>query len=180
MTSQTGKNRRGLRRTVVSGVAGSAIAAGLMAGFGAPTALAEPAAPTTQADTPPEMTADQALAIIATDYDTGAGGGQLSQLIHQVLLLRAQGFKPSNANRAAITEALDKRPNQAPLIEALSETLLYQRKLQAQMQNAVPTQQPGFNMGTTPLPPGVQPDPGNPNNTGIGVIPGGSVTQPIG
>ena len=41
---------------------------------------------------PPDMTADQALAIIDADYDTGAGGGQLSNLIHQVMKLRSQGF----------------------------------------------------------------------------------------
>ena len=48
--------------------------------------------------------------------------------------LRSQGFKPSNANRLAIEEALDSRPNQAPLIEALKATLAYQRKQQAQSQ----------------------------------------------
>ena len=82
--------------------------------------------------------------------------------------LRAQGFKPSNANRQAITKALDHRPNQAPLIEALQETLAYQRKLQAQMQNANAGQQPGYNFGVGqpppgmgPMqPPGVPPDPG--------------------
>ena len=78
------------------------------------------------------MTADQALAIIDSDYDLGAGGGQLSNLIHEVLVLRAQGFKPSNANKLAIEEALEHRPNQTPLVEALKETLAYQRKMQAQ------------------------------------------------
>ena len=82
--------------------------------------------------------------------------------------------------RQAIAKALDKRPNQAPLIEALKETLAYQRKLQAQTQNADSPSQPGFNLGQTPLPPGVPPDPGNPNNTGIGLIPGTGITQPIG
>ena len=108
------------------------------------------------------------------------GGGQLSTLIHDVLTLRAQGFKPSNANRQAIAEALDNRPNQAPLIEALKETLSYQRKMQALQQNAVSARSQGMTMGQTPLPPGVPPDPGNPNNTGIGVIPGGDINQPIG
>ena len=168
MTSQTGMNRHCWRRIVTGGLAGSAVAAGLLAGFAAPTALAEPADPTTQADAPPEMTADEALAIIAKDYDMGAGGGQLSNLIHEVLLMRSQGFKASNANRHAIAEALDHRPNQAPLIDALKETLAYQRKLQAQMQNANAGQQPGYNFGVGQpppgmgpmLPPGVPPDPG--------------------
>ena len=145
------------------------------------TALADPADPTpTQPEISPDMSADEALAIIARDYDMGAGGGQLSTLIHEALKLRSLGFKASNANREAIAAALEKRPNQTPLIEALKETIAYQRKLQAQMQNANTGQQPGFNMGQTPLPPGVPPDPGNPNNTGIGLIPGTAITQPIG
>jgi hypothetical protein len=180
MTSQTGKNRHCWRRIVTGGLAGSAVVAGLLAGFAAPTALADPADPTTQTDTPPVMTADEALAIIARDYDLGDGGGQLSTLIHDVMTLRAQGFKPSNGNKEAITKALDYRPNQTPLIEALKETLAYQRKMQALQQNAVAPQGPGFTMGQTPLPPGVPPDPGNPNNTGIGIIPGTGITQPVG
>jgi hypothetical protein len=178
MTLQTGKNRLG-GRTLACGVAGAAIAAGLMAGFGSSTALADPASPTTEADAPPTptMTADQALAIIQSDYDTGAGGGQLSNLIHDVLTLRAQGFKPSNANKVAIQEALDKRPNQAPLIEALEATLDYQRKLKAQTQNAVAGQQPGygFGVGQPPpgmapaLPPGVPPDAGQNPGVFVGV-----------
>ena len=121
------------------------MAASLLTGFGVSTAFAEPgesctgedcaktdpAGTTAQADAPPVMTADEALAIIARDYDLGEGGGQLSTLIHDVMTLRAQGFKPSNANKKAITEALDHRPNQAPLVEALKETLSYQRKMQA-------------------------------------------------
>jgi hypothetical protein len=179
MASQTSNNR--WRRAAIS-MAGCAVAAGVIAGFGAPTALAYPATPTpTETDAPPAMTADQALAIIAKDYDTGAGGGQLSNLVHEVLKLRAQGFKPSNANKEAITEALDYRPNQAPLITALKDTIAYQRKLQAQMQNANQPQQGGFNIGQAPLPPGVPQDPANPNNTGIAIGgPGTTINQPIG
>lgn len=194
MTMHTGKNRYDWRRVLIGGAASGAMAASLLTGFGVSTAFAEPgesctgeecaktdpAGTTAQADAPPVMTADEALAIIARDYDLGEGGGQLSTLIHDVMTLRAQGFKPSNANKKAITEALDARPNQAPLIQALKETLSYQRKMQALQQNAVTGQQPGFNIGQTPLPPGVPPDPGNPNNTGIGVIPGTGITQPVG
>jgi hypothetical protein len=194
MTLQTGKNRYDWRRVLISGAASGAMAASLLTGFGVSTAFAEPgesctgddcaktdpAGTTAEGDTPPAMTADEALAIIARDYDLGEGGGQLSTLIHDVMTLRAQGFKPSNANKKAITEALDDRPNQAPLIQALKETLSYQRKMQALQQNAVTGQQPGFTLGQTPLPPGVPPDPGNPNNTGIGVIPGTGITQPVG
>jgi hypothetical protein len=185
MTLQTGKNRHCWRRIITGGLAGSTVVAGLMVCIGAPTALADPADTTTQTDTPPAMTADEALAIIDRDYDTGAGGGQLSTLIHDVLKLRALGFKPSNGNKEAITKALDYRPNQAPLIEALKETLAYQRKLQAQMQNANAGQQPGYNLGGGQMPPGMGPAPGVPPGPGgqngvyIGV-PGATVNQPVG
>ena len=74
------------------------------------------------------------LAIIYRDYDVGSGGGQLSNLIHSVMQMRSQGFKPSKANRDAIVEALDHRPNQGPLVQALKETLAYQTKQQKQME----------------------------------------------
>ncbi len=174
MTLQT----RNLRRAVTGALAGSAMAVGLLMGVGASTALADPADPTpAQPEISPDMSADDALAIIAKDYDMGAGGGQLSTLIHQALQLRSQGFKASNANRVAIAAALEKRPNQAPLIEALKETIAYQRRLQAQMQNANTGQQPGFNMGVgqpppgmgPALPPGVPADPGQSPGAFIGV-----------
>jgi hypothetical protein len=174
MTLQTSN----LRRAVVGG----AMAASLLTGFGVATASAEPgdsctgaecakndpATPNAQTGTPPAMTADQVLAIIDQDYDTGAGGGQLSTLIHDVLKLRAQGFKPSNANKDAIVKALDYRPNQQPLIDALKETLAYQHKMQALQQNAGNTQQPGYNFGIGQAPPGMGPalPPGVPPDAG--------------
>ncbi len=161
MTSQTGRNRQGWRRVVMNGLAVSAVVAAAIVGVGAPTALADPADPTaTQPEISPDMSADQALAIIARDYDMGAGGGQLSTLIHQALQLRNLGFKASNANRQAIAKALEQRPNQTPLIEALKETIAYQRKLQAQQQNAQAPQQGTLGVGQIPpnqLPPGVPP-----------------------
>jgi hypothetical protein len=189
MTSQTGSNRQGWRRVVMTGLAVSAVVAGAIAGVGAPAALADPADPTpTQPEISPEMSADEALAIIAKDYDMGAGGGQLSTLIHQALQLRNLGFKASNANRQAIAKALEQRPNQGPLIEALKETIAYQRKLQAQMQNANAGQQPGFNFGVgqpppgmgPALPPGVPPNPGDPNGGVFIGVPGATVNQPVG
>ena len=85
------------------------------------------------------------------------------------------GFKPSNANKVAIQEALDKRPNQAPLVEALKETVAYQRRIQAQaaaQQQQQQGAQPGFAIGGAPAP----------FDQG-GVIlggPGGSVNMPLG
>jgi hypothetical protein len=192
MTSQTGKARGGWRRAIVGGV----LAVGLMTGFGAPTAFAQPdsTASDTRApgepctgedcakpvageadtrapgepctgedcakpvageapgETPANMTADQALTIIYNEYNMGDGGGQLSKLIDDVMDLRAQGFKASNANKVAIQDALEHRPNQAPLVEALKATLQYQRKLQAQQQMAAQQQQQSG--GNVPVIPG--------------------------
>jgi hypothetical protein len=121
----------------------------------APTAADCP----TNADCPEEgerqstMTADEALAIIHNEYALGDGGGQLSALIDDVMKMRAQGFKPSNALKLEIEDALEQRPNQTPLVEALKATLQYQRKLQAQAQMS--TQQGGPVAGPVPvIPPG--------------------------
>src|ERR1700754_3491158 len=161
MSLQTGMNRQRWVHVVTAGLACGAMAAAVMGGLGAPTVWADPAAdPSAQSDAPPVMTADEAQAIIDRDYDTGAGGGQLSTLIHDVMKLRALGFKPSNTNKEAITKALDYRPNQAPLIEALKDTLTYQRKMQALAQNSNNPTQPGYVIGQpppgmgSPVPPG--------------------------
>ncbi|ART69656.1 hypothetical protein BTO20_14580 [Mycobacterium dioxanotrophicus] len=185
MTSQTSGNR--WRVAVTGAVAGSALAAGLLAGVGAPIALADPAADANAnaaatADAPPaapEMTADEALAIIDKEYDTGAGGGQISQLIHSILQLRAQGFKPSNGNREAIVAALDKRPNQTPLIDALKNTLAYQRKLQARANGSQSSG--GISAGINQTGPGQVPIPGAPGTPGISLGPDNSgINVPIG
>lgn len=181
MTSGSGANS--WRRIVTGTVTGGALVLGLLVGAGAPVAAADPAQPTPAADAPgsaapaaPQMTADEALSIIAKDYDTGEGGGQISTLIHDIMKLRAQGYRPSNANREAITAALDKRPNQVPLINALKSTLSYQRKLQAQS-NAQAPKQSGLNPGVGQFPGGIAPIPG-----GGGGEPGpsGGISIPLG
>jgi hypothetical protein len=155
MTSQTSTNRNGWQRAIIGALASGAMAVGLMAGFAAPTAFAQPAepteteTPTAEADAPPRpctgddcarndepeaqsMSADEALNIIYTEYSQGDGGGQVSKLIDDAMKLRAQGFRPSSANAAALEDALAHRPHQTPLVLALQETIAYQRKLQAQ------------------------------------------------
>jgi hypothetical protein len=200
MTSQTDKNSRSWGRAAGGGAAMGALAASLLIGLSTSPAFADPDAQTTETPAPaaegphtpctggecqpdestaetPTMSADQALQIIATEYDTGAGGGQISTMIHNILRLRSQGFKPSNANRLAIEKALDARPNQAPLIAALKATLEYQRKLQAQQNNAkqapAPVAGPVTPIGPTP---GPMPGPG----VGITGPNGGGVVMPIG
>lgn len=143
-------------RHLAGALAGSVIAGALFAGIGAPTALSAPAddnSTDTEAPAAPEMTGDEALAIIQRDYDLGAGGGQLSNFVHEVLVLRNLGFSPSTANKKAIVAALDKRPNQAPLVEALKATVSYQRKIQAQAAaQQAPGANPGFAIGGAPAP----------------------------
>jgi hypothetical protein len=149
MTSQNGWRR------VAGAFAGGAIAGALIVGVGTPTALAVPADDSTDTEAPaaPTMTGEQALAIIQQDYDLGAGGGQLSNFVHEVLVLRNLGFRPSKANQTAIVEALEKRPNQAPLLEALKATVAYQRRIQAQAQaQQAQGGNGGFSIGGAPAP----------------------------
>ncbi|MDT5185309.1 MAG: hypothetical protein QOJ20_749 [Mycobacterium sp.] len=158
MTLQSGN----LRRAVKGAVASSALAVGLLMGIGSTTANAD------------------VLDDVGVKYMQGAGGGQVSNFVKEALTLRALGFKPSKSNLEELHAGWDYLPNQTRLIDALKNTVAFQRKLQAIQQNANNPSQPGFNMGQTPLPPGIPPDPGNPNNTGIGLIPGTGITQPIG
>jgi hypothetical protein len=178
MTSQSGTNR--FARRLGYAVAGSAFALGLVMGFGPASVLAEPVNSDTEAEdqATPKMTADQALQLIQTEFETGAGGGQVSNLIDDVMTMRAQGFKPSKGNVEAITEALEKRPNQIPLVEALKETLAYQRKMQAQAAMAQEAQsQPGYTVGG---PVGTPPDPANPGAPGVQIGGGGgTISQPV-
>ncbi|WP_123027790.1 hypothetical protein [Mycolicibacterium stellerae] len=149
MTSQNG------RRRLVGALAGGMVAGALFAGIGAPTAFAAPGddeSTDTEAPAQPAMTGDQALAIIQQDYDLGAGGGQLSNFVHEVLVLRNLGFRPSKANQTAIIEALEKRPNQAPLVEALKATVAYQRRIQAQAAAQQADGGGGFSIGGAPAP----------------------------
>ena len=85
------------RRRVAGALAGSALVGTLLTGVGAPIASAAPGDDTTDTEAPaqPQMTGEQALAIIQQEYDLGAGGGQLSNFVHEVLVLRNLGFLTS-------------------------------------------------------------------------------------
>ncbi|MBN3456404.1 hypothetical protein JNN96_20480 [Mycobacterium sp. DSM 3803] len=147
MTSQASG---GWRRVLTGSVAGGALAVGLLMGVGAGTAHAD------------------VLDDVYNQYATGAGGGQVSNWAKESMQLRALGFRPSKGNIEALQESLKYRPNQTPLIDALKATVSYQRKIQAQSQNAAPG--------------GVNQSPYGPNyNSGIGVGPsGGGIQIPIG
>jgi len=178
MTSQTAIRHW---RRIIRGAAIGALAAGLAVGIGSPEALADPGATapvtpsaTATSDTPQFASADQLLAFIDSEYDMGAGGGELSNLIKAVMKLRAQGFKPSKANVAAIQQALDYRPNQKPLIDALQDTLAYQQKIKAQtelLQQAQAAQNPNSAvMGAGQMPSDGQP--------GMSIGGGPTINQP--
>ncbi|MBX7434290.1 hypothetical protein JDV09_19615 [Mycobacterium sp. Y57] len=123
-------SRHTWRRATAAALTASALVGGLAAGIALPTAAAEPADPTSEQQRP--VSPDQILMMISEQYQTGRGGGQVSKLIEQVMTLRMRGFRPSISNAQALAAALDKRPNQGPLIEALQATLSYQRKQLAQ------------------------------------------------
>jgi len=143
-------DRHPWRRGVLNGIAGVAVAVGMV--FGS-TGIA-------QADVLDEL-ADQ--------YAIGSGGGQLSNLLKVSLKLRAMGYKPSKAYLDEITAAMDYRPNQNPLINALKDTIAYQAKIKAQteMLQKAQSQQ---NANSAVMGAGQMPSDGNPG----GMTAGGS------
>jgi hypothetical protein len=153
MTSQTSRYT-GWRRAVTGAVASGALTAGLMVGLGSGTASAD------------------VLDDIGAQYDTGAGGGQVSELVHTALKMRALGFVPSKGNMDDLVAAMDKRPNQVPLITALQNTIAFQKRNQARgVQQQAPTTI-GIN----------QYNPTNPGQGGFGINPGGQggINIPLG
>ena len=100
-------------RGVRTGIAGVALAVGLVCGSAVPA----------HADI---------LDDLAEQYAVGTGGGQLSKLLKITLKLRAMGYKPSQVYLDQVTAAAEYRPNQNPLIEALKNTVAYQAKVKAQ------------------------------------------------
>ena len=170
-------------RRAVRGTAIGALTAGLLVAVGTQSALADPtttpATPSADSNGVPQFqSAEQLLAYIDQEYDMGAGGGQMSNLIKQVMKLRAQGIKPSRTNIAEIQNALQYRPNQKPLIAALQNTVGYQQKIFAQMallQQAQERQQNNAVMGA-----GQMPSDGAPTIGGNGVpVGGGAPANPL-
>jgi hypothetical protein len=112
MNSQSRNNRSGWRRALTGTLASGALAAAMLV-----------TAPASQADV---------LDQIGARYMQGSGGGQVSIFVERSLSLRAQGFRPSQENLAALQEGWDFLPNQTRLLDALKSTVGYQRKLQMQ------------------------------------------------
>lgn len=152
-------DRRGWRRGVLNGIAGVAVAVGMV--FGS-TAVA-------QADV---------LDDLAEDYAIGSGGGQLSNLLRISLKLRAMGYKPSKAYLDELTAAMDYRPNQNPLINALKDTIAYQAKIKAQTE-LLQSAQSQQNVNSAVMGAGQMPGASNPGTAGTstgGTSTGGTST----
>jgi hypothetical protein len=139
MTSQISSLRRAFTGALASGV----VATGLLAGFGSATAHAD------------------VLDDIYAQYETGTGGGQVSNLIHSAMKLRALGYRPSKGNMEDLEAGMADRPNQGPLIEALQNTVAFQKRNRdrgmAQQAPQTSNLPPGLNpSGVMVGPPGVQ------------------------
>ena len=130
MTSRNWLGIGAVATAMVFGVAGTAQADPSTA----PTPAPATGSPTTAAAASPASVGGDVLDQLAEEYNVGAGGGQLSNLLRTSLKLRAMGFKPSKANLAEIQAAMAYRPNQNPLINALKDTIAYQAKIKGQME----------------------------------------------
>jgi hypothetical protein len=143
MTSQT-SSYPGWRRAATGSLAGAVLAAGLMAGFGSGTASAD------------------ILDDINAQYDVGSGGGQISNLIHSAIKLRAAGYVPSKGNLADLEAGMAKRPNQGPLVAALQQTVAFQSRNQARGAAQQPQGPSSISVNQAPngMVPGLGPAPG--------------------
>ena len=52
----------------------------------------------------------------------------MANLLNTSLTLKSQGYRPKSGDLAQVQAALDKRPNQGPLIDALTATIANQQK----------------------------------------------------
>ncbi|WP_313674273.1 hypothetical protein [Mycolicibacterium sp.] len=122
--------------------------------------------------------APDVLDVLAEEYGVGTGGGQLSNLLKVSLKLRAMGFKPSKQYLDEVRTAMNYRPNQLPLIDALKDTIAYQQKLKAQM-DILTKAQSQQNPGNAVMGAGQMPAAGNPANVVPGApAPGAPVPAP--
>ncbi len=167
MTSRNWLGLGAVATAMVFGMAGTAHADPTVAPTPTPTA----AAPATAAAASPASAAGDVLDQLAEQYNVGAGGGQLSNLLRTSLKLRAMGFKPSKANLEAIQVAMTYRPNQNPLINALKDTIAYQAKIKGQME-ILQQAQSQQNANSAVMGAGQMPGAGNP------VMPGMSAGAP--
>jgi hypothetical protein len=145
MTFEPKKSGPTWRRTVAAALAGTGLAVALAMGSA------------------PGMARADVLDDLANEFTTAAGGGEVPTLLNQSLKLRAMGFQPTAGEIAAIQDSLKYRPNQTPMIKALSAAIQGQTHRMKQAQAGNP--QPGYTVGIN------QYDPNNPGGVSLG--PGG-------
>lgn len=142
------------RRAALVGIAGAAVGVSAVLGTSG-AALADPSLVPTPSPPKPTVAAEGGAAAgaaavaaaaaatpaagdvldqLAEEYAVGSGGGQLSNLLKMSLKLRSMGFRPSKKYLDELKAAMEYRPNQLPLIDALKNTIAYQQKLKAQME----------------------------------------------
>jgi hypothetical protein len=153
--------------------------AGALASTGLAVAL-------TLGSTPATAHAD-VLDDLANEFTTAQGAGQIPALLNQSLKLRGAGYNLTNGETAAIQDALTRRPNQTPLINALKDAISGQTKRMKQNKIAQSGGQQGpFSVGINQYDPnspgGVTAGPGGINFGGggwqIGGQPGAVVGPP--
>lgn len=134
--------RRSWRR--IAAATGASVALGAATLFAAPAASAD------------------VLDDLAAQYSTGAGAGQVANLLNKAITMRAQGINPSPASLAAVKSAMDRGPSQKSLIEALQGVVSFQMKKADQygISSGPPTVEP---VGP-PTGPFNENQPGNPGN----------------
>ncbi len=145
MTFEPKKSGPAWRRTVGVALAGTGMALALALGYA------------------PGMARADVLDDLANEFTTAAGGGEIPTLLNQSLKLRGMGFPATPGELAAIQDSEKYRPNQTPMIKALSAAVQGQshRMKQAQAGNSQQCCTVGIN----------QYDPSNPG--GLSVGPGG-------
>ena len=79
---------------------------------------------------------------LAIEFTTAQGAGQIPALLNQSLRLRGAGYNLTNGEMAAIQDALTRRPNQTPLINALKDAVSGQTQRMKQNKIAQSAGQP--------------------------------------
>ena len=158
MTFEPNKSGPTWRRTVGVALAGSGLALALALGSA------------------PGMARADVLDDLSHEFTTAAGGGEIPTLLNQSLKLRGVGFPATPGELAAIQDSEKYRPNQTPMIKALSAAVQGQshRMKQAQAGNSQQCCTVGINQYDPSNPGGLS---AGPNGVGLG---GGSTPYQIG
>jgi hypothetical protein len=157
----------GWKRTVVGALASTGLAVAITLGSSPVTAHAD------------------VLDDLANEFTTAQGAGQIPSLLNQSLRLRGAGYNLTNGEMAAVQDAVTRRPNQTPLINALKDAVSgqTQRMKQNQIAQSAGKQGPigfGINQYDPNSPGGITAGPGGVNIGGGGWQIGGQPGTRVG